>query len=209
MHDIINIAKQNQAKAWRIIRELDIVNTWESAGAEIHLVGSLKTGLLMKHLDIDFHIYSFPLNLSNSFKVIAQFAENTSVKHIEYLNRIDTEEKCIEWHLWYQDTELWQIDMIHILKGSFYDGYFENVAERISTVLTSEAKHAILSIKNDIPKTDKVMGINIYQAVIQDGIRNYNEFKEWEKKHQVPGINNWLPELPKQCNEGIEIRDIQ
>lgn len=193
--DILDIARQNQQKAWKVVEETQIIPIWESIGAEINLVGSLRTGLLMKHRDIDFHIYSSPLNLTDSFQAMAKLAENTSVKKIECANLLHTEEACVEWHAWYQDdeNELWQIDMIHLLKGSRYDGYFEQVAERISAVLTDETKRAVLSLKYDTPETEKIMGIEYYQAVIQDGVRTYAEFEEWRKQHPVVGVVEWLP----------------
>lgn len=94
---------------------------------KINLVGSLRTGLLMKHRDIDFHIYSSALNLTDSFQAMARLAENPSIKRIECANLLHTAEACIEWHAWYQneENELWQMDMIHIREGSRYDGYFE------------------------------------------------------------------------------------
>ena len=56
--NILDIARLNQQKAWKIVENSGIIQAWESIGAEVNLVGSLRTGLLMKHRDIDFHIYS-------------------------------------------------------------------------------------------------------------------------------------------------------
>ena len=147
------MAKRNQQKAWEIIEDTRIVRIWEGIGAKVNLVGSLRTGLLMKHRDIDFHIYTSPLDLSASFRAMAELAENTSIKKIEYTNLLHTAEACIEWHAWYQDMEgeLWQMDMIHIQEGSRYDGYFERAAERISAVLTDEMRLAILKLKYETP----------------------------------------------------------
>lgn len=193
--DLLDIATLNQQKAWSIIKDSRIIQIWESVGAKVNLVGSLKTGLLMKHRDIDFHIYSSPLNLSDSFRAMAVLAENPSVQKIEYTNLLDTEEECIEWHAWYQDREgeLWQIDMIHIREGSRYDGYFEKVAERISAVLTDEMRCAILHLKNETPEDEKIMGIEYYQAVIRDGVRSYSDFEEWRMLHPVTGVVEWMP----------------
>ena len=193
--DILELAKRNQQKAWEIIEDTRIVRIWEGIGAKVNLVGSLRTGLLMKHRDIDFHIYTSPLDLSASFRVMAELAENTSVKKIEYTNLLHTAEACIEWHAWYQDMvgELWQIDMIHIREGSRYDGYFERVAERISAVMTDEMKLAILTLKNETPDMEKIMGVEYYQAVIRDGVRSYPEFEEWRRFHPVTGVVEWIP----------------
>lgn len=193
--NIFELAKRNQQKAWEIIEDTRIVRIWEGIGAKVNLVGSLRTGLLMKHRDIDFHIYTSPLDLSASFRAMAELAENTSVKKIEYTNLLHTVEACIEWHAWYQDMEgeLWQMDMIHIQEGSRYDGYFERVAERISAVLTDEMRLAILKLKYETPDTEKIMGVEYYQAVIQDGVRSYPEFEEWRRLHPAVGVVEWVP----------------
>lgn len=193
--NILELAKRNQQKAWEIIEDTRIVRIWEGIGAKVNLVGSLRTGLLMKHRDIDFHIYTSPLDLSVSFRAMAELAENTSVKKIEYTNLLHTAEACIEWHAWYKDMEgeLWQMDMIHIQEGSRYDGYFERVAERISAVLTDEMRLAILKLKYETPDTEKIMGVEYYQAVIQDGVRSYPEFEEWRRLHPAVGVVEWVP----------------
>lgn len=193
--NIFELAKRNQQKAWEIIEDTRIVRIWEGIGAKVNLVGSLRTGLLMKHRDINFHIYTSPLDLSASFRAMAELAENTSIKKIEYTNLLHTAEACIEWHAWYQDMEgeLWQMDMIHIQEGSRYDGYFERVAERISAVLTDEMRLAILKLKYETPDTEKIMGVEYYQAVIQDGVRSYPEFEEWRRLHPAVGVVEWVP----------------
>lgn len=83
--------------------------------------------------------------------------------------------------------------MIHIQEGSRYDGYFENVADRILAVLTEDTRHAILNLKYETPETEKIMGIEYYQAVLQAGVRTYAEFEEWRKLHPVTGVVEWLP----------------
>ena len=193
--NILELTKRNQQKAWEIIEDTRIVRIWEGIGAKVNLVGSLRTGLLMKHRGIDFHIYTSPLDLSASFRAMAELAENTSIKRIEYTNLLHTAEACIEWHAWYQDMEgeLWQMDMIHIQEGSRYDGYFERVAERISAVLTDEMRLAILKLKYETPDTEKIMGVEYYQAVIQDGVRSYPEFEEWRRLHPAVGVVEWMP----------------
>ena len=104
-------------------------------------------------------------------------------------------EACIEWHAWYQneENELWQMDMIHIREGSRYDGYFEKVAQRISEIMTDEIRETILRLKYETPETEKIIGVEYYQAVIRDGVRDYSGFKEWRKQHPVTGVVEWMP----------------
>lgn len=195
MNRILEIAEANQQKAFRIIRDLDIVGAWGAIGAEVHLVGSLKMGLLMKHRDIDLHIYSDPVVLRDGFQVMALLAEHPAVEKMEYLNGLHTEEACVEWHVGYRDDEaqLWQIDMIHICRGSRYDGYFERVAERIKSVLTDETRETILRLKYEAPEEVKICGMEYYRAVLEGGVRTFTEFELWREKHPCTGIIEWMP----------------
>lgn len=192
---LIEIAQINQQRAHEIIQELNLIPLWASINVEAHLVGSLRMGLLMKHLDIDLHLYSDPVSLADDFRIIARLAQNHRIKQIEYANLLDTEEACLEWHLHYEDplNQMWQIDMIHILKGSHYDGYFEQMADRIVAALTDETRHTILQLKYETPESEKIMGIEYYQAVLRDGVKNYVEFETWRRQHPITGIITWMP----------------
>lgn len=193
--DFLEIAARNRKRAEEVIADTGLADSWRSVGAEPRLVGSLAMGLLMKHRDIDFHIYSSPLKLSDSFKAMSMIAANPSIVRIEYRNMTDTDEKCVEWHAWYEDKEreTWQIDMIHILKGSRYDGYFERMASRIRDLLTEEIRRTILKLKYLTPETEHIMGVEYYQAVLEGGVRDMREFRLWREKHPVSGIVEWMP----------------
>ena len=194
MNDIELIAQNNLEKALQVIEKSNVRQAWESIGATVHQVGSMAMGLLMKHRDIDFHIYTGELNVSESFKVIQKLCANPSVTRMEYRNLADTAEACLEFHIWFMlENEEWQIDMIQILKGSQFDGYFENVAARIKAVLTPETRRTILELKYHTPDDEHIMGIEYYQAVIADNVKTYPEFIQWRSEHPVTGIVTWCP----------------
>ena len=188
------IANNNLQKAMLIIEKSGVRQTWEAIGATVNQVGSMAMGLLMKHRDIDFHIYTDKLDIAESFEVMKKICANPAVTRMEYRNLADTEEACLEFHVWFMlDDEEWQIDMIQILKCSRFDGYFEHVAQRIKAVLTPEIRRTILELKYQTPDNEYIMGIEYYQAVIADGIRSYPEFMEWRKTHPANGIISWCP----------------
>lgn len=56
--ELLALAEENQQKARRLVAATRIVELWREAGAEVNLVGSLRTGLLMTHRDVDFHVYT-------------------------------------------------------------------------------------------------------------------------------------------------------
>ncbi|CRF32364.1 hypothetical protein BRSU_0744 [Brachyspira suanatina] len=193
INEIIDIANNNQKKAFSIIKDLDIENVFKNIGARINLVGSLRMGLLMKNIDIDFHVYTAELNIEKSFSAISKIASNKKIKKVTYTNLIDTDEHCIEWHLFYQDNdkddnEIWQIDIIHILEGSYYDGYFEKVAYDIMNMLTEEKRNTILKLKYETPDDIKIMGIEYYKAVLKYHITTYKDFIKWRDKQLFNGI---------------------
>lgn len=193
-NNIINISLNNQKKAFSIIKELDIENAFKSIGARVNLVGSLKMGLLMKNKDIDFHVYTSSLNIEKSFLAVSKIAKNKKIDKLTYTNLIDTDEHCIEWHLFYRDDynadniEIWQIDIIHILEGSYYDGYFEKVSDDVMNMLTQEKRNIILQLKYETPDNIKIMGIEYYKAVLKCNVQTYEEFIKWRDKQLFTGI---------------------
>lgn len=192
---ILKTSENVQRRAWDVIRLTNVMDIWASHGAEVNVVGSLSMGLMMKHLDIDLHVYSSPLTLKTSFDAMSQVAECPGITKIECHNLLSTEEACVEWHAWYNNgmDGTWQIDIIHILKGSRYDGYFERMAERIKAALTDETRLAILRLKAETPDNEHIMGVEYYQAVLKYGVRTMPEFIEWRNAHPVNGILEWTP----------------
>ena len=148
-------------------------------------------GLLMKNRDIDFHVYTSELNIEKSFSAISKIASNKKIEKITYSNLIDTDENCIEWHLFYKDDKVWQIDIIHILEGSYYDGYFEKTADDIISMLTEEKRNIILKLKYETPDNIKIMGIEYYKAVLKYNITTFDEFIKWRDKQSFNGIINF------------------
>ncbi len=192
--EILSYAVQQQEVADKVITESRIREVWESIGAVVNPVGSMAMGLLCKHRDIDFHIYTETLDKADGLRVMAEICKNPAVSRMTYTDLSNTDEECIEWHIWYLlDGAEWQVDMIQIRKGSAYDGFFERIAERIRQVLTPETKEAILRLKYQTTESEHIAGIEYYQAVIADGIRTYPEFMEWRKTHPLNGICTWCP----------------
>lgn len=196
MHEILALATANQRRAHEILAELVLREAWQAVGARVEVVGSLRSGLLCRHLDIDLHVYTpAPLRVAGSFAAVARIAEKPGIRRVEYGNLLDEEDCCLEWHAQYADRDgrLWQIDMIHMTEDSPWAGYFERVADRISAVLTPETRETILRLKYETPDTEKIPGIAYYRAVLDGGVRSYAEFEEWQATHPSDGIVEWMP----------------
>ena len=192
--ELAAMAESMRRRAREVIRLSGVREAWERIGATVHPVGSMATGLMMKHRDIDFHIYTDTLDAAESFRAVSQICADPHVSHLEYRNLAATEESCLEWHILYElDGEPWQIDMIQIRKGSRFDGHFEHVAERIRAVLTPETRDAILRLKYLTPEHKHIPGIAYYHAVIADCVRTYPQFTAWLQTHPPACIDLWCP----------------
>lgn len=191
---IFELASANQKKANKVLKTSVITNIWEQHGCRVNLIGSLRMGLLATHRDIDLHVYSKGITEENSFSIVAKIAKLPGVTEIKCINGLQTDEHCIAWHIFYRyEGEIWQFDVIHIEEGSKYDGFFENMTERIVEVLTPQQKESILRLKFETPKDKDYHGVEYYEAVIADGIRNMREFEEWVAEHRKKPQYYWIP----------------
>ncbi len=195
----MNYFKQSEIatrRAYEILKDSGVALVWENAGADVRLVGSLKMNLLAKHRDIDLHVYSDGITEEQSFAIAAQMAKNPKVIEIKCLNGLHTDEHCIAWHLKYRmsEDEIWQIDIIHIERGTTYDGYFEEMAERIKRHLTDDLRELILQMKYETPDNEEIHGVEYYEAVIADGVRSLPELREWLKIRRAKKFYYWMPD---------------
>lgn len=188
--NLFEISDTRRQAALRVMRDSGVVEAWESVGATVNLVGSVRSGLIMKNLDVDFHIYTGEPMLEKSRAAIARLK---GVRDIRFCNLLDTREECLEWHAWYESAEgaVWQLDMIHLRRGSAFDGLVEHTTDAIIARLTPETREAILRIKHDAPGIIK--GIEVYYAVLSLGLRTHKEFAAW--KQTCPNIDllGWIP----------------
>lgn len=191
LDDLIVRAECAAEAAHALLRATRLRERWEARGAEVHLVGSLATGLLLRHLDIDLHVYTPTIDPADGFAIAAALAPS----RLEFRDLSDTPERCLEWHLWLRDAAAreWQVDVIQMPPDSPYKGYFECRAERIRAALTPETRRAILALKDTVPPDAHVPGILIYMAVLRDGIRGLPAFRAWLRAHPLDGILEWCP----------------
>lgn len=195
MNHVIEMARENQAKARKVLADSGIVEIWRAAGCRVNLVGSLRMGLLASHRDIDLHVYSKGITPESSFAIVAKIAAIPAVTEIKCINGLATEERCIAWHVAFraEDGEIWQFDIIHIEEGTRYDGYFERMADRICEVITEEQRHTVLRLKFDTPPGSDFHGVDYYEAVISAGVTTLEELGAWVATRRQSPPHYWIP----------------
>ena len=193
--EINSLALANQAKAHRVFLESGIPQIWESAGCRVNLIGSLKMGLLVTHNDIDIHVYSKNITEESTFAIAAKISSLPGVIEITSINGLHTDEHCMAWHVKYQskDGENWKFDIIHIEDGTEYDGFFENMAERIMATITNTQRDTILRLKFETPEDEIIHGVEYYEAVIADNISTLDSLREWVVEHREKSPYYWIP----------------
>ena len=192
--EISDLAFANQEKALKVLDASGIAKIWEHHGCRVNLIGSLRMGLLASHRDIDLHVYSKGITEENSFAIAAQIAKLPEVTEMKCINGLHTDEHCMAWHIFYRyDGEIWQFDVIHIEEESFYDGYFERMADRIAEVMTPAQKETILRLKFETSADKDYHGVEYYEAVIADGISDMPDFEAWVSAHRKKPTYYWIP----------------
>ncbi|MCM1505234.1 MAG: phosphoglycerate mutase family protein [Muribaculum sp.] len=193
--EIRDLALANQKKAFEVLEQSGIAEVWKGAGCRVNLVGSLRMGLLASHRDIDLHVYSSGITEESSFAIASKIARNPKVTEIKCVNGLHTDEHCMAWHVFYEvdDEGVWQFDIIHIEEGTEYDGYFERMADRIVEVMTTEQKDVILRLKFEMSDGKDFHGVEYYEAVLADGVKEMSDFEFWVTEHRKKQPYYWIP----------------
>jgi len=78
-------------------------------------------------------------------------------------------------------------------EGNGNPGLGEALGERMQRILTTEYRKAILQIKESVQLKFEARGIDIYEAVIEHGVRSPAEFAVWWRGRKRVEISQWLP----------------
>ena len=182
-------------RAEKVLRDSKVLEAWESIGGKVRGVGSFRSGLMMKHRDIDLHVYTDALDVSRTLAALGPVIASGETTGLTYINGAETSEHCLEWHLRLADEDgnEWKIDMIQILAGTKYDGVMEDVAEAVADAATPEERKRILALKSECPDDLTICGIEYCKAVIAGRVTNWEEFMAWRRHDPPETLMDWKP----------------
>lgn len=188
-------AWEMRASAERFLRASGLLEAWESIGAGIRCVGSFRTGLMMRDRDIDLHVYTETLDAAAALKALQPILTSPATMKFTYVNGADSGEHCLEWHLETaaDDGEIWTVDIIQILAGSTFDGFFEDTAEAIIDAMTPESRRRILELKAAEPAGSEICGIEFCKAVLTDHVTTWDEFIRRRESGPSADLLSWRP----------------
>jgi len=182
-------------RAERVLRESGMLEIWESLGAKIRSVGSFRTDLMMKDRDIDLHVYTGTPDPEQVWKAVTPLLASGKVRKLAYADNSHTDEHCLEWHWLLSGScgENWTFDVIQILAGSAFDGFFEDVAEALLDVLTPESRRKILELKAAEPEGSNICGMEFCRAVLEGHVAGWEEFLAWRRSVPPETLPDWRP----------------
>lgn len=192
---IVQRAELLQSQARKVITALNVVERWGRVG-RVAAVGSSQFGVMASH-NLDFEIYVDHPQIGEGFAVIQGMAQVPGVQQILYLNVLDTPDPGLYWRVDYRDSEgtVWDIDQWLVPNDHRYAGVAEGLVESMKRVLTDETRRIILEIKTARPDLPAFRGIDIYKAVLRDGVRTKGQFGAWLESHPpcLEQIETWHP----------------
>jgi hypothetical protein len=209
MHDPLQTAARLQMQAHHVIDDLKIRIMWEKVGKTC-LVGSVRFGL-MTSANIDFEIYVDQPDPRAGFAVMQEIAAVPGVRRMSYFNFMGTDDPGLYWWFEYADAEgtVWDFDNWLVPFSHPHAGMADALATAMERVLTDRERRIILDIKKAVRGTDSnnksaiapeekmsgpyVRGIDIYKAVLRDGIAAPEAFRDWLKNNPPAALETWHP----------------
>lgn len=168
---------------------------WGRFGRPV-LVGALSFDLAVAP-DIDMEVYCPELKIEHGFEVISQCAAlNPRVTLAQFVNGLNTPDQALYWQLRYRDDDgvEWKMDM-----WSAPEDYAlprgEHFVGPMKQALTPETRMAILTLKEaraagELPV---FLSVDLYRAVLEDGVRTANQWLAWQKTHETGVLTGWKP----------------
>jgi hypothetical protein len=196
MEPLLARAAERRATATQILTELRLLDQWACFGTPI-VVGAVAYDLVVAP-DIDIEIFCAAPAIPDGFVVLQTCAQHPRVRKARFANKLTGPDYGLYWQLRYQsdDGQIWKCDMWS-LPHDHPGPVAAALVEPMKHALSEEIRLAILAIKEQALSDVSLQcgSINIYRAVIDDGIRTSDQFRTWIAHHQTSELLPWKPEL--------------
>jgi len=191
--ELLQRAAELQERGWEVVRRLGLLERWSRVGRPV-LVGSLRFGL-MRRPNLDLEIYTEAPQVADGFAVVGELAQLPGIRQVSYLNALDTMDQGLYWRVDFQDEqgELWDIDNWLVAHDHPHAGLADGLARALSAKLSPEQRLAVLTIKDALSPDRPARGVDIYKAVVADGVASPADFEQWRQDHPPQEIEFWRP----------------
>jgi hypothetical protein len=193
--DLTLRAWELQKQAHAVIRKLKLRERWEEIG-DVTFSGSSVFGLMIQP-NIDMEVYTDAPRPGGGFEVVAKIADTPGITRLNFRNQMhDSEDPGLYWQMLYRGSsgQDWTIDTWVVARDHPLEGHPDRFAEAMSQRLDDELRRRILEIKYRshcdglAPRS-----IDVYKAVLRDGIEAYDQFVEWLADNPPDRLEHWMP----------------
>ena len=108
----------------------------------------------------------------------------------------DPEDPGLYWYIQYHDDlgQDWLIDTWLVSRNGPLAYHTDRFADAMCGRLNDELRSRILEIKYESHCNNlRSRGIDVYKAVLRDGVKTYGEFEKWLEKNPTDGLECWMP----------------
>lgn len=194
MDDVSGRAESRQRIAEHILQELELVERWNRVG-DCRIVGSVAHHLVVAP-DIDLEVWCPEPRIGDGFDILHACAQHPNVTKARFWNALGPPHYGLYWQLRYlHKGEEWKIDTWSI--AHTYSGPCgTHLVEPMRAALTHDMRQVILRLKGAVFRDAslEVPSIQIYRAVLDDGVRTLQELHAWLPVNKLAGVvTDWLP----------------
>jgi hypothetical protein len=125
---------------------------------------------------------------------LQDWARNKAVRRSLFINAVGQQDAGLGWEVCYLGgEEMWTVQMW--LPAEDYDGpRSANLVHPLRQALTPHASCAILDLKEQHAACAlPYRSIDLYRAVLDDGIETMEEFNRWKQSNSSTGLLAWAP----------------
>lgn len=170
-----------------ILNDLGLINELNKYG-KTHIIGSYKMNLMAWN-DLDIDIENDTMSLDKLYRLTNYILNTFNPTWYEAKEEINKQGNKVwfQGFEFYLDDALWNVDIWFLDKDEIEkaEKYCNGIKEKIQG--KEQLKNAVISIKQDLIKRDvysfdKYTSMDVYDAVINKGIINTDDFIERYKK---------------------------
>jgi hypothetical protein len=196
MNTTLTHAAERQRIAHQILADLQLIEKWRVFGNPI-IVGAVSYGLVVAP-DIDMEIFCDEPKIQDGFAVLQACALHPRVRKARFSNKLDEPDEGLYWQLGYrhEDGQEWKIDMWSVRRS--HPGPWSAVlVEPMQQALTDETRRIILELKEQILLDATLYrgSINLYRAVLDDGVQTVQQYRTWLEHNSTTGLVAWMPRI--------------
>lgn len=170
-------------QANRILYDLGLLNELNTYGKS-HLIGSVKMNLMTWN-DLDIDVENDSMSLEKLHQLTNYILNNFNPTWYEAKEEINEAGNTVWFHgfEFYLDNELWNVDIWFLDKDSIEKAkkYCDDISAKVKE--NEKLRTAIIDIKQELIKRnlysfDKYTSMDVYDAVLNNGIKSTDDFIE-------------------------------